>query len=182
MKALRPIPPPATAVGVLAAMRYGSAPRDGVRGQLRPLRYPPRIKTRHQDSNPRLTHHLLALGTACNTRDIDGRTPLHHASVHAATKDIIWLLLAGAGVNATTPRHAGSVTPLHLAASAGHTDIVRILHQAGAVVDVRDANDNTPLLAATQRRKAATVHLLLTLGADPRASNFKEETALHHAI
>jgi ankyrin repeat protein len=50
-----------------------------------------------------------------------------------------WLLARGADVNLRRPYWEAEVTPLHLAASQGHTDLIRVLLDAGADRGVRDS-------------------------------------------
>lgn len=61
-------------------------------------------------------------------------TPLHVASFMGCMNIVIYLLQHGAGANAPTMR---GETPLHLAARANQTDIVRILLRNNAHVDAR---------------------------------------------
>lgn len=41
-------------------------------------------------------------------------------------------------------------SPIHLAAIRGHVDILRALSDAGAPVDIRDVDENTPLHYASE--------------------------------
>jgi ankyrin repeat protein len=52
-------------------------------------------------------------------------------------------------------------TPLHLAAGAGHTAVVRILLERGAKIDAIDAGRTTPLQRAVESEHADTVRFLL---------------------
>ncbi|KAK0737144.1 ankyrin repeat-containing domain protein [Apiosordaria backusii] len=57
---------------------------------------------------------------------------------------------------------------LHLAAQAGHNDIVRLLVEAGAEVDVTASEkDVTPLACAAAAGQSGTLQILLKHGADP---------------
>lgn len=58
-------------------------------------------------------------------------------------------------------------TPLHLAASAGATDVVREMLRIGAVVNVTDQLGMTPLHMAARYGRADAMDLLLEHGADP---------------
>jgi len=56
-----------------------------------------------------------------------------------------WLLARGADVNGRWVAFGGEVTPLHLAAGAGHLDMVRLLLDSGADRTIRDSRfDSTP--------------------------------------
>jgi ankyrin repeat protein len=60
-------------------------------------------------------------------------------------------------------------TPLHVAISKGHLDIVELLLESGAdpTVPVDDENGNPPLYLATVSKKLKIVDLLLATGVDP---------------
>jgi uncharacterized protein len=109
----------------------------------------------------RLCQFLLEQGADANWTDADtGETPLHNAL--AKTDRLVYdrvlkvLLTYGANPNvATKPgvetgafmrdcRTKGE-TPLHRAAAFGEVETIRMLKDAGAIVDARDANGETPL-------------------------------------
>ncbi|KAI8923478.1 hypothetical protein BC831DRAFT_470839 [Entophlyctis helioformis] len=78
---------------------------------------------------------------------------------------------------------AGSaIAPLHVAAARGFDAAVRLLLAVpGVVVDIRDAETETPLFKAALRGHAGTVQLLLAGGADAQACDAHGWTALHNA-
>ena len=109
----------------------------------------------------RLCQFLLERGADANRTDADtGETPLHNAL--AKTERVVYdrvltvLLAHGANPNvATKPgvetgafmrdcRTKGE-TPLHRAAAFGEVETIRMLKDAGAIVDAKDANGETPL-------------------------------------
>lgn len=72
------------------------------------------------------------------------------------------------------PDHAMN-TPLHAASIAGHLDIVKLLLDAGCVVDPVNLARDTPLHDAIDNGHLECVKSLLSAGANPRKANGKGE-------
>jgi ankyrin repeat protein len=68
-------------------------------------------------------------------------------------------------------------TPLHLAAAAGHLEIVRWLIGRGAEIDARTAQMSTPLMHASLSGKTEIVRLLIAKGANLGARDSYQRTA-----
>lgn len=68
-------------------------------------------------------------------------------------------------------------TPLHYAASKGHTDIAQLLLQHGALVNAPAPDGTTPLMMAALSGSRDMVTVLIRAGADPRAENLQGLTA-----
>ena len=109
----------------------------------------------------RLCQFLLEHGAdASHAADDTGETPLHNAlaKTDRVVYDRVLMVLLSHGANpnvATKPgvetgafmrdcRTKGE-TPLHRAAAFGEVETIRMLKDAGAIVDVKDANGETPL-------------------------------------
>jgi len=109
----------------------------------------------------RLCQFLLENGADANWADKEtGETSLHNAvsKTDRVVYDRVLMVLLGHGANpnvATKPgvetgafmrdcRTKGE-TPLHRAAAFGEPETIRMLLEAGAVIDARDANGETPL-------------------------------------
>jgi ankyrin repeat protein len=95
------------------------------------------------------------------------------------------LLKAGADVNGSARGRdsvlgyaVGSGTPLMAAAEGGHTEACRLLRDAGARVNVHNANGSTPLMHAAAPGHLAVVRLLLDAGANVDATDRDRRTAL----
>lgn len=71
---------------------------------------------------------------------------------------------------------------LHLAASHGNVDAVRLLIQAGAQIDVPDTYGATTLHYACHTVDDKPMRLLLEAGADPNVRNLSGRTALHETL
>ena len=67
-------------------------------------------------------------------------------------------------------------TGLHFAACKGYVDCCRVLLDAGAEIDARDSAGRTPLMYASDN---GVMELLLSRGANVRATDSQKQTALH---
>lgn len=98
-----------------------------------------------------------------------------------------------AGIGNTSINTLGA-TPFFLAARSADVELMRTLVELGADPDLRNADNSTPLMAATglgtrspgedsgrEEEVLAAVHLLLELGADINAVDDQGETAMHGA-
>jgi hypothetical protein len=73
-------------------------------------------------------------------------------------------------------------SPLALAASFGHVDVVQFVLERGAVVDSLDADEQTPLQIAAAFGHLRVVEMLLDAGASAvRASDVSGRSAIHWA-
>lgn len=102
-------------------------------------------------------------------RDIDGETPLHFGARGNFTSCLL-LLKAGADINSISKR---GFRPLHLAAEGGHGDIVKLLLDHDAEIDIENGEKETPLDLALQFEKRQVVTTLLEYGA---MYNFKKNS------
>ena len=73
-------------------------------------------------------------------------------------------------------------TAVHLAASNGHHDAIRILINHGAEVDAVDENQCTPLMFAAMQNHPHCVNELLINGADFTQTDFNGDNALSLAM
>jgi ankyrin repeat protein len=107
---------------------------------------------------------LRAILTAGNVNDVDdkGWTALHYAS-HCETVDCVkYCIEVGANVNA---RNNLGYTPLHYASASGpHVKVVRVLLDAGALVDATGIDDWTPLYVGILNEHVEVTRLLIDRG------------------
>ena len=108
--------------------------------------------------------------TSIDTRDDDGRTPLH------------WVSLLGHEATKTHAKYGWGSTPVYDAAKIEHESIPYLLLEAGAAVDPSDNGDSTPLSLACFSAHQSTVELLLRWGAKADTMNRRRETPLSHAV
>jgi ankyrin repeat protein len=71
---------------------------------------------------------------------------LHLMAKRGDRAAVKWLLDHGADVNGTWPHWDADVTPLHLAASRGHADVVRLLLAAHADPSIHDSKHDSDVL------------------------------------
>ena len=125
-----------------------------------------------------LTQFLLESGADPNDADAEtGETPLHSAIVKPnllSTNRVVAVLLAS-GANPNSKTKNGVITgafmrdcktkgetPLHRAAAFGNAETIQLLLDAGAVIDAKDANVDSPLgWASWYGRPNAILRLLL---------------------
>ena len=100
-------------------------------------------------------------GGECSETSICGVQP------YEGQAELISLLLEH-GANPNTPSGTERITPLMFAVRSGHEESVRLLLQAGAQADARDANGMNALHWAVAEKQA---HLLPLLLATPHAKN-----------
>ncbi|MCC6395119.1 MAG: ankyrin repeat domain-containing protein, partial [Bryobacterales bacterium] len=117
--------------------------------------------------------------TDVNARDETGATALMYAALYSDAETVRLLLNQGANPNAAD--NAGATA---LMWAIPDEEKVRLLLDHGAKVNVvSKATGRTPLLIAAGRPGAApVVRLLLEKGADPKARDRNEETALMRAV
>ena len=130
-------------------------------------------------SDPAVCRVLIDAGADIETKDENGRSPLHSACASGALDIVKMLVKAGAGVRVTDKRRR---TCLTLAADSGHTETVRYLVGLPEVdVNHRDFDGYTALHYMSREGDADVVQLLINAGADIATENVYGRSPLHCA-
>ncbi|WP_426671626.1 ankyrin repeat domain-containing protein [Mucilaginibacter sp. McL0603] len=112
-----------------------------------------------------VAHLIYTHPDSINEYADDGFTPLGLACYFGQLEVARYLILKGADVN--QPSNNGfHVFPIHSAAAGNYTDIVRILIENGAQVNVRQQAGATPLHSAAQNGNLELLIMLLENGAE----------------
>ena len=142
----------------------------------------------HQD----IALFLLERGAYMEKRGMMDQTGLYLASFHGYTEVVRILIDRGADLNAECDEQDESEwgstedlwwTPLHVALSRGRLEVARVLLEYGADVNRPDSLGRSPLRIALfyEDEFEDLVQLLMDHGANPSASDAKNETPLHGA-
>jgi ankyrin repeat protein len=118
---------------------------------------------------------LKARGTDVNVKINNGDTALMIAAYTANKAAVEALLAKGAAVNKS------GWTPLHYAAAAGDTDIVKILLNKSAEPDAPSPNKTTPVMMAARGGHIYALKALLDAGADASLKNDAGMSAIDFA-
>lgn len=92
------------------------------------------------------------------------------------------LIEKGADVNLEGLYRGSALNYAAYTRSNERTQIIKQLIDAGAEIDVRDNDWQTPLHAAAINDYSDVVQLLIDAGADIDAADDSEDTVLHHAV
>lgn len=89
-----------------------------------------------------------------------------HVSAHLGLTRVLDFLIKVAGIDVDIARTQDGRTGTHIAAERGFADTLDVLLKAGAKVDLRDRQGNTPLILAIQAGLEDAVGTLVDAGAD----------------
>jgi ankyrin repeat protein len=106
-----------------------------------------------------LSIYLLNKGASPELTDKDKVTPLHLA-VDNGDYRLVERLLERNYDNIINARDNFGWTPMHIAALHNDTDIVQLLIEKGAKVNLKDSEQNTPLTYAVLNKAFDVTHIL----------------------
>jgi ankyrin repeat protein len=116
-----------------------------------------------------------------NQVDVDGYTALHHSAMKGHPESARRLLDAK-GVKLDSLSRAERITPLWLASSYGHKEVVSCLVDKGADMEIKSAHTlQTALSQAARNGHRTVVELLVEEGANPHCEDINSHTPLHWA-
>ena len=126
---------------------------------------------------------LIARGASVNAKTRTGRTPpwVLPNSVPGFGHGI-GIVRGGLPARGSRPPIPGGMTPLLYAARDGRLDVVRMLLDAGANINERDANDIPPLITAITNNHPDVARFLIDRGADIKAVDWYGRTPLWAAV
>ena len=109
-------------------------------------------------------------------------TPLWAAAAGGHLEIVRYLIESGANINATGLYHDYESTPLNFACQFGSIQVVKLLVESGADISLRDSQNETCLMLASQAISAEVCQYLIENGADVLATEVHDgNTALHYA-
>lgn len=124
-----------------------------------------------------LIEELHRRGARIDQKDDGGNTPLSWALMAKDDTPVVeWLLRRGADVHAISGYEENGRGIMHFAARSGSIPAMALLLEAGADINDRDRNGDTPLHYAAARQPHQDMQVLSWLverGADPHAKNHK---------
>lgn len=110
----------------------------------------------------------------------DGFSPLCLAAYFAQFEVAKWLIEQGADLNQAAA-NPSKVAPIHAAVAANHLELVKLLLDEGAAVNLAQTQGVTPLHSAAHRGNLDMVKALVGAGANVHAKMDSGETALSFA-
>ena len=124
---------------------------------------------------------LVAAGADPTIADKYGRTALHCGCENKKNGAVVEALLQPGSLVDLNQQDRNGKTALFAAAAAGLDQMVSLLVQRGAGVDIADKSGASPLAAAAAKGRSLAVAGLIGAGADLDSQDNDGCTALHHA-
>ena len=136
-----------------------------------------------RENHPEIVKLLIARGASVSARTRVGRTPAWVLpNSQPGFGHGIGIVRGGSPDRGRRAPIPGGMTPLLYASRDGRMDSVRMLLDAGADINVRDANEITPLISAITNNHPDVARYLIERGADIKAVDWYGRTPLWAAV
>ncbi|XP_028895341.2 transient receptor potential cation channel subfamily A member 1 isoform X4 [Zeugodacus cucurbitae] len=112
-----------------------------------------------RDGHIRSLENLIRLGACINLKNNNNESPLHFAARYGRFNTVKQLLDSEKGSFIINESDGEGLTPLHIASQQGHTRVVQLLLNRGALLH-RDHNGRNPLHLAAMSGYIQTIELL----------------------
>ena len=132
-----------------------------------------------ENGNLEIVRELLQAGAKANARDENRRTPLMSLDADA-TPELVRLLLSF-GARVISRDNGKSSVLINAVRNYADAEVLQLLIQAGAKIDMADADGMTPLMEAAMDENLEAVKVLLGAGANVNLKTVEGETALSFA-
>ena len=130
--------------------------------------------------NLRVLKVLVKAGAEVCVADNEGDTCLTLAAYFGHTETVRYLV----GLPEVDVNHSeeDNFTALHFAAQENHPEVVKVLIDAGADIEVKGVNEESPVLLASQEGALDVVKVLVKAGAEVCVTDNDGDTCLMHAV
>jgi ankyrin repeat protein len=135
-----------------------------------------------REDRPELVRLLLARGASLEMKTRTGAKPAVRPPGAGGGSHGVGIVRGGVPPQGEQPPTPGGMSALSFAAREGRLEAARLLLDAGADVNARDANGISPLVMAITNRHTPVAALLLSRGADPNAADWWGRTPLWSAV
>uniref|UniRef100_A0A182PV41 Uncharacterized protein n=2 Tax=Cellia TaxID=44534 RepID=A0A182PV41_9DIPT len=112
-----------------------------------------------REGHIRSLENLIRLGACINLKNNNNESPLHFAARYGRYNTVRQLLDSEKGTFIINESDGEGLTPLHIASQQGHTRVVQLLLNRGALLH-RDHNGRNPLHLAAMSGYTQTIELL----------------------
>ncbi|KAL1517881.1 hypothetical protein ABEB36_001587 [Hypothenemus hampei] len=134
-----------------------------------------------REGHIRSLENLIRLGACINLKNNNNESPLHFAARYGRYNTVRQLLDSEKGNFIINESDGEGMTPLHISSQQGHTRVVQLLLNRGALLH-RDHNGRNPLHLAAMNGYTQTIELLLSVHSHLLDQMDKDgNTALHLA-
>lgn len=176
----------------LPVPRYGAASPTGGQSQSR-TRYTDQQMYQPQTPTPQIVGEILQASAGgdlykvthygstydLNVGDYDKRCPIHLAAAEGQTLIVKFLITKGVNVNCED--RFGN-TPLREALRGNHSEIAKMLREAGAKMGQASAEIDGEVMRCVAANDVAKLNQLLEAGASPNCKDYDGRTPLHIAV